>query len=81
MEIDQDYLSTGTGICPRLAHLMSIPCYVLWEVHGIHYWPVFTFILQFKYKLVKLSDKAANFFKSTNYLSSQQNNTAAQDTD
>ena len=48
------------------------------EFCGIQYWPMFTFIFQFKSTFAKLSDKTVNCLKSTDYFSNDQNSTAAQ---
>ena len=61
-------------ICPFPHNL-----YVSTEFCRIQYWPVITFIFSFKSKFRKLSHshKTANLVKSTDYLSSQQQNSTA----
>jgi len=48
------------------------------EFCGNWYWPMITFIFQFKYNFAKLSDKTADLLKSADYISNQQNSTATQ---
>jgi len=49
-----------------------------WEICAVWCWLVITSVFIFRCNFAKLSDRAANFLKSTDYFSNQENSSVAQ---